>query len=429
MSNQLASITKEEKEVAACLEGYFNKKKADLDSNLNNLYRKTNFDFEIQRYTELKTLLENKKILVKDLKVKLDRTLENQENKKTAYEIHKAQKKILLQVLKDKMEELQKVVKVNLRALEKHIKEYTIELKGDNIRAEFLSKKLNSGTNNFRLTQQILSRKFKSINDLEIPEDSPLSLQENKLDEHNSVTTPSKTSRNIIITPKNKEYKESNGELHNYLYSCFNEKNSKYKIYTLTCSVKEIELFDTAKCLLEGVDIYHKNEGHNPIIKKRFDPLVSLKQPPEACGYRKRFLSYNPTINKLEFKYPKRLHIVEQLVSIESILRIVITNETKRIIKMQKVYNGDIKSTDSLDGFSSMSSIDKIERFERNETFRDQCSQVQFYPFSILTKEKPIELITESYTIFKYTIKAINKMIEDPNLLQKLCQKLIKNTQ
>lgn len=481
MNNQLAALIEAENEVAVNIESYLKKKKGELNQNLQQFYRKKNYEFILQKTNELKGHLEKKKLNMENIKAKVVKLQAMREDRKTEYAIHLVQQKMKLNAMKKQMEELQKVVKVKLHALEKQATEYNMQLVNDIKRVGYLSEKLNGGISTLKLSQQILGEKFKSVCDVVLPEEQaeynprdsqaePLSEMEkpkegeseqpqdkesvnpeeqaNPSDKHSILANPSESSSapkfgcinvnlaDLNVTGSEAEkgtmqldsgFEEIKGRIEekteNYAYSSFNEKTSKYKVKLSSCTIKEIQLYDSVKFVLEGVQIYKKYGAENTLKSKIFDPLIAQKCPPETCGFGKRLVIYNPTTNKLEFRLLDKLYVIEHMFSLTEIKKVVVQNETKQIVKIQKS-NSNLSETFR---DSSLMKIDKLDRNADNETYREQCKLVRFYPFSLLTKDKRIELISETYTVFKCTISAFNQMLENQSLLKGFNQKLISN--
>jgi len=226
---------------------------------------------------------------------------------------------------------------------------------------------------------------------------------------------------------------ENEDEPGRFLYSSFNEKKSRYKIDTTICPIREMQLFDSIKTLLEGMLIYKKYTTQNLLKERAFDPLHSQKYPPESCGYGKRFFVYNPNTNKIEVRIPNKMNVSELILPISQIQRIIVPNETKKIIKAQRLSGtivmakgGDFMLDDDKKGEGK---LDKLWRDTDNGVFIEQCKNVNYYQFSILTNDKRIELIADSYTIFKYAVQALNQLLIGQSIMKELNKFLIMKTE
>jgi hypothetical protein len=221
----------------------------------------------------------------------------------------------------------------------------------------------------------------------------------------------------------------------NILYSGTDDKRSRYKLNADRCSVKEVQIFEGIKALLEGLYVFKKYATQTVLKERAFDPLQAHLLPPESCGYGKRLMSYNPSTGKLEFRVLKKPQVADHVIPLLDLKRLIIPKETSQIIKAQKLAgsltSADFRSDDLLasreEGAKgeAPARLDKLGRNELNEAFREQCSTVRFYPFSLLTKDKRLEIVAETYTIFKYSTQALNQLIQSQAAIKTLKQQII----
>eukprot|EP01022_Parablepharisma_sp_SALTPOND_P004400 TRINITY_DN120220_c1_g1_i1.p1 TRINITY_DN120220_c1_g1~~TRINITY_DN120220_c1_g1_i1.p1 ORF type:complete len:1293 (+),score=291.69 TRINITY_DN120220_c1_g1_i1:80-3880(+) len=484
MNGQLAAVIEAENEAVVQIEDYLHKKKAELAQHLQIFYRKKNYEFTLQRTMEIKAVLEKKKQGVNSLMVHLEALRKRQEDEKTAFAVRKVQQKMKLDATRKQLDEVQKVVKAQLAALGKQINNYNLLIVSDKKKVGILNEKLSNSINNLKLTKQILGQKFRGVEEVCLPEaqteviedateedkresvGAPFSKEresnpalshdkesvenivaENALSDRLSmVANPSESSGapkygciNVNLADLNvtgsevdqlpevdieeeKEVQEE--ELGRYIYSSFNEKKSKYKVDITVCPVKELQLFDSIKTLLEGMYIYKKYTTQNLLKVRAFDPLLSQKYPPETCGFGKRFFIYNPNNNKLEFRLLNKPNVVELSLPLTQIQRVIVPNETKKIIKVQRMAGTLAKGAGTTE--VDVEKLDKLWREVDNEVFREKCKSVIHYPYSILTKDKRIEIVAETYTIYKYSIQAINQLLVNQSLMKELENYLIR---
>lgn len=450
MNGQLEAIIEAETDIAGQIEGLLGKKKGELNQSLQLLYRKSNYELFVQKEKEIEESLEKKRAKLKDLKANLEELEKGKEEKKTAFAVQKLQQRMRLEATKKQMEEIQKVVKVHLRALEKQISEYSSQIINDKKKVGVLNEKyismrhakesivakcsVFSPQETFTMTKQPPEKQeVQAVNPepiILVKEQQP----EKESDKHSVLANASESGfvpKYGIVNINLADKTESEAEKpDNAMFSFVEESQSKYKIDTDACSVKEVQLFEVSKYILEGTVLYKKYASQHSLKDKVFDPLLSQKYPPESCGYGKRLFAYNPDSSRFEFRIVKKFGVADSSIHLSDVKRVVVPNETKLMIKAQKGI-GAISINESMSMEMSKEKEEmkkpetKLAKNEENESFREQCLAAHFYPFSILAKENRIELIADSYASFTYTIQAINEIIGNVPLMKSLCKRLI----
>ncbi len=510
MNSQLAAIIEAENEANVLIEDYLKRKKTELSQHLQVFYKKKNYEFVLQRLVEVKDQLEKRKQRIEVLSNRLENLRKTLEEKKAGFAVRKVQQRMKLEATKKHLEELQKVVKVQIKILGKQINEYQMQITNDRKRVGIMSGKLGSGISNLKLTKQILAPKYRGVSELNVPAEpveiepeEPLESQEeasatrgeaniyqvaeadieteikrdslaepfskerdsypsahqapshdkdSAISEKLSVlANPSDSSNappkygciNVNIADLNvtgseaeareevkeegKRPQQEEEEPGRFVYSSFNEKASKFRVDTTVCPVKELQLFDSIKTLLEGTPIYKKYTTQNLLRERAFDPLLSQKYPPDNCGFGKRHFMYNVMTNKLEFRLPSKLSVSELSIPVSSVQRVVVPIETSQIVKVQKSCGGvmSVYLSGQADEKKETVTLDKLGRNVDNKEYREQCRGVHFYPYSVLTNDARIELVADTYTIFKYTVQAINQILMNQSLVASLKPYLI----
>eukprot|EP00826_Nyctotherus_ovalis_P041274 TRINITY_DN4132_c0_g1_i9.p1 TRINITY_DN4132_c0_g1~~TRINITY_DN4132_c0_g1_i9.p1 ORF type:complete len:182 (+),score=61.77 TRINITY_DN4132_c0_g1_i9:185-730(+) len=168
--------------------------------------------------------------------------------------------------------------------------------------------------------------------------------------------------------------------------------------------------------------LYKKYATHSTLNAKRaFDPLQGSQYPPDVCGFGKRLLIYNPDDNKLEFRPLDDPRVAELSVPLEQVLSVLVPTETAKIVKAQQTSKAAGKEGKGKDAVLS-----KVDRQLENEAYREKCKKVLHYPYAVITKDKRIEVIAETYTVYKYSVKALNQLIKNQKLLKSLKGYLIR---
>ena len=484
LNSQLAGIIELENEAVVQIEAFLQRKKSELDHFLEVFYRKRNYEFTFQRLAEIKAQLEKKKQRIANLNNKIEALRKKREEERTAHAIQSIQQRIKLEAAQKQLEEIQKVLKLQVVVLGKQAKNCNLLIESDKRRVEILNDKLSTSITNLKLTKQILGQKFRGLDDIALPDTiNPEELNEeerkesmqihfDKNAENNPALSNYRETNDVLITENAgmedqkygsiggnvMEYNEHNSdeegsdfdldnlraevmktehkkteEVHaevkeedepgRFIYSGFNEKKSKFKIDILSCPDEERKLFDGTKTLFEGMSLYKKYTTKTLLIEKRaFDPLQSFKFPPDACGFGKRLITYNPTTHKVEFRLVDDPRVCELSIPLSKILNILIPTETVKIIKAQQNFGTIPKGN-----FDDENIVfEKVDRQLENEAYREKCRKVIYYPYSLITEDKRIEIIAETYTIYKYSIQAINQLIKSQALLKKLKTHLIR---
>ena len=453
MNGQLAGIIELENEAVVQIEAFFQRKKNELDHFLEIFYRKKNYEFAFQKLVELRAKIEKKKQRMSDLKVKLEALKKKREEERTSHAIQSVQQKIRLDTAQKQLEEIQKVYKTQITILGKQAKNFNLLIESDKRRVEIMNDKLSSSINNLKLTKQILGQKYKSVEDIHVPEVEPVPVIEPSIEEVKHSPEENYTKSEEMVKKKlryevidmdafDSEEKESSEEelvLEKYMkqakdeekeeepkrfiHSGFNEKKSKYKIDIVTCPTKEKELFDNIKTVFEGMPIYKKYTAQSTLNAKRaFDPLQSSTYPPDTCGFGKRLLIYNPDDNKLEFRLLDG--VTELSIPLDKVINVLIPTETTKIIKAQQAFGTTAKG----DSKAKSVVLTKVDRQLENETYRERCKNVMYYPYALIINDKRIELIAETYTVYKYSVQALKQLIKNQMLLKSLKKHLQKES-
>eukprot|EP01022_Parablepharisma_sp_SALTPOND_P018924 TRINITY_DN315_c0_g1_i1.p1 TRINITY_DN315_c0_g1~~TRINITY_DN315_c0_g1_i1.p1 ORF type:complete len:1270 (+),score=220.97 TRINITY_DN315_c0_g1_i1:2620-6429(+) len=447
---QLTALLEAEKEVTERLEEFLRHKKIELEQSTQTFYRKKNYETAQRLAFEASEKLTKQKAKLTEEQQKYEAFEKKLTEKKTGFAFHKAEQRMRLEATHKQMDEIQKVLKPHLRVLKKQIDEYSAQIINDKKRVGILSEKLNHSINNANITRRVLESADKEGSILISAEPK----DETKKSERQSVlANPSESSSvpkygciNVNLADLNESAEEvvaseviekSVTELGpSIVYSGTDEENSKYKLDLDKCSVREAQLFESIKSLLEGFNIYKKYKVHSSLKEKIFDPLLSCKVPPEACGFGKRTLIYNPSTYKIEFRNLKKPFTVDYSVPLVEIKKLIVPTETRQIIRAQRklgLLGSDMeKSLELSRGGEELEKkvapegkLDRLSRNEENALFLEQCATVRFYQFSTLTNDSRIEVIAEGYSVFKDAMAKIGKLLEDLRLGKSLSKKLI----
>jgi len=461
-----------EKEINLNLEEFLRRKKWELEQSKSNFYRKKNYEVADKAAQEINEKLNIMKGVMEENNKEFGNLEKSQQEKRNKFSLHKAEQRIRLDALNKHLDELEKVLKPQLRLLKKQIEDYNIQIINDKKKVGILSEKLVLTTsqinNSYRREDTQKESSVERVastenerNQLQVPEISEkMSVSDRsklpKDDKHSILANPSENGSipkygcvnlnlgELNVTGEEQDQISENANKYeekkipysaSIIYSSADENSSKYMLNLDKCTVKEANLFENIKGVLEGVSIYKKYKSKSSLKEKIFDPLLAVKYPPEVCGYGKRLLLHNPYTQKLEFHVLKKPYQADFTIPLSEIKKIIIPNETKQIIRVQRqlgilAFENEKSMEMSRMGGDDLSRIapnDKLDRLSRtieNEQFREQCTSAKYYTFSVLTKDSRIELISDNYTVFKQVINSLNKLLEDLMVTKSLCREL-----
>ncbi len=479
MQAQLEAMDEAEHEVMVQMEDFLKKKKTDLEQSTQLFYRKKNYAPLQQKLNEISIVLDCKHGKLEGFKSHSEQLRGTIEEKRKAFAVHKMEQRMKLEGLQRQLEEVQTVVRAHLRALNKQVEEYNAQIVNDKKRVGVLNEKLNSTISDVNMAK---ARDTESVPPA--PESEP-QRQEHEhedvrkelikeqlsadvaglSDKHSILANPSESGSvpkfgcisvnladlNVTGSEEDKEqfasaqihsedqpvqelsHKRGAGGVENIMYSGSVREGSRYMIDVDKCSVKEVQLFEAVRLLLEGVYVDRKYKKQTSLKEKTFDPLQSNKFPPEVCGFGKRFLSYNPAASRFEFRVLKKPFTVDHYVSLFDLKQVVVPGETRQIIRAQRALGsivGEARSVElslTRDGERKEGEqrLDRLARSEENELFREQCASIRFYPFSILAKDSRIELVAETYPVFKTVTQMLSSVVENVGLFRSLSRRLI----
>ena len=478
LQNQLSAALDAETEIANEISSYLNKKKDELTRVISSFYAKKNMDYILKKVEDIKGIIDNNKLSMDNV----EKDIENHEklcfDKKTNYSLSKAQYQMRIDNTKKHLNEIENSLKPSLKSLQREILNYKIQIYKGQKKKEYLEGKLSQNQVNMELTKTIFGDKIKPGQEMLAPttrscdinvenflgsvaQESILQSYETQLQIKNSVQALGEQSaRNIYVSEKypilemekiEEVIKESPklGKINinisditsnqvliapdPFTYSNFLEKNSKFKIKINECSTKESLLFESIKSFLDGVHIFKKHSTKTSYKGKTFDPLNAHIYKPEDCGYGSRTLYYNKYKNRLEFK-SKEGKFPDSYISVWELKSTIIPQHTSQIIKAQKMSTkvwaekSEVNINSTYEEEYEEVLIDKINRYAENESFRNACTKVKHYEFSLTTGNERFEFLVEGYNAFKYIISGLKQLISTPSDILYKFNKKIKPT-
>jgi len=174
--------------------------------------------------------------------------------------------------------------------------------------------------------------------------------------------------------------------------------------------------------LLDGSTILKKFTTFQSLKQPVFNPLTADQIPPENCGYGTRFINLNRHLSRIEFRHHLK-NSVENYITIDQILRPVVPQITKEILRLQKQFdvnnlNNAFKGT----LFNETMGNSSLAHLNKNLEKMINCS---YYPFClILEKGGRVELIAPNYYIFREWVTGINDLIKMKKFLPKMKTKI-----
>ena len=153
-----------------------------------------------------------------------------------------------------------------------------------------------------------------------------------------------------------------------------------------------------------------------------FNPLTADQCPPENCGYGTRFINLNRHLNRIEFRHHLKNNM-ENCITVEQILRPVIPQITKEILRLQKQFDvNNLNSVFKGTAFSDTLGNSSLAHLNKNLEKMINCT---YYPFClILEKGGRVELIAPNYYIFREWVTGINDLIKMKKFLPKMKTKI-----
>lgn len=174
------------------------------------------------------------------------------------------------------------------------------------------------------------------------------------------------------------------------LQSCLDpiecRKHKKYyKADSSQLSLKEMELFQGLRRLMEGSHLYKKFTSSS-LKRELFDPSRCLERPPEQCGYGLRFLRLNIYKETLEIMNANRVS-VEKSISIGQLIKLG----------------------------------SHLPEYQRAINERGKEENSELIPFHLLTEnDGALELISLSQEEFSEWTRGISMLVKNVKLVNKL---------
>ena len=448
--NELSIILNAEDEITKRTLDFLQRKKEELNTLIETVYRKKNMEFFVKSAEEARIEWENKMKGLEDFKVERENIHKLISDKIMEYSIKKAKLKMRYDVNQLQISKIENDLRPRLKGLSNDLKNYSTCIYNMKKDREIMEERLVNNQAGFESSKQILTEKEKIFDsfhsnpqvkgyqstknqDINVSREEELKKQmkekdlrfglENRFIEiisplNKASDSPSKYATiNVIEYQLTEDDKIKNEE---YSYSNDNPSKSKYKIKLIKCTIKEIELYNSIKYFLDGILLLKKNTKIN-LPKNTFDPLDFTK-PPEQCGFTLRKIVYNITENKLEF-FKGNSQFAESSILFKDAKSVVIPSLTSLIIKAQRIV-GHSSSSEIDKNIDFQGQIDKIDRNMNNEMFRRKSKLVKYYEFGLLSKDLKYEFAVEGLDKFNYIVNGIMKLIESQSFINLLNNKL-----
>jgi len=156
--------------------------------------------------------------------------------------------------------------------------------------------------------------------------------------------------------------------------------NELWSEYSSSFSLDEIEVYNSLEGLIMGANLYKKSTIANSRV---FDPLNSVKYPPDRCGYGVRYISISIDLKSLIIKQSKEGKNFYK-IDLETIRKPKVSKETTELLKEKE--KGD----------------------------------VNYYPFYLeLTDGDKLELIATSSNTLKAWLIGLNTLLNKKEIIQK----------
>ncbi|CAG9319620.1 unnamed protein product [Blepharisma stoltei] len=189
----------------------------------------------------------------------------------------------------------------------------------------------------------------------------------------------------------------------------------------------EKNFYERIMPLLEGAEIYKKFSQHNSLKLQAFDPLDSVRNPPEACGYGIKYFRLHKSLQRIDIRQPLKPGF-ESSISIDQIMAPIIPQITMTILKIQKkLGQEDLEFTNFTKETQEKYDLMKEKGYldHQSPAFKEICKDCAMYPFHIaLIQGGRIELIAKSYVTFKQWINGINALIRAKRQIPKLRRRI-----
>jgi len=189
----------------------------------------------------------------------------------------------------------------------------------------------------------------------------------------------------------------------------------------------EADFFRAIQPLLDGGLFYKKFSQKSSLVSAEFDPLEAEVLPPEKCGYGLRELKLNRALTKLEVRQPHKPGI-ESSVMLDKLLDPIVPQHTLAILKTQKSawLSGQQPPEDEelkrkYPEFKRMGIMDF-----QSPIFEAKCMDCIHYVFFLaLERGGRVELVADSYVLFKRWVEGVRALVRCRKLLPKLKFKLV----
>ena len=452
MNKQLGALLDAEKEINDKIEELLRRKKTELEHTTQFMYRKNNYAPLYKLSLDVADKIERRKAKLYIAKKKYEDLHQIFSEKKSEFTVHKAEQRMRIEETNKQMEQLRTILRPDLRHMKNQLGNYSSDIINDKKRIGVLQEKLNHNINNVTMMKKALEETEAAI---VMEEPRSLISKQRPEEVHLVLTNPQvRVPANYDIgnlQVNSEEYKgapedfidlpiaekSTKASKANMIYSGPDPKKCRFRMDLDKCSVKEAQLFEYLKPLLEGIVIFKKYKNKSSLKEKVYDPLFPQKNPPEACGYGKRMLLYNPTNTTLEFHGLKKPFTLEYSIPLNDLKTIIIPTDTQQIIRAQCKLNLLGSDSDrSLDVSQSVENpeneaeveakLDRLARTGDNNLFLEHCSKVKLYPFEILSQDSRLKAISEGYPTLKGIKSVIGKLVEDKLLTKGMSRRIQK---
>ena len=391
------------------------------------MYRKNNYAPLHKLYLETTEKLIKRRAKLFNSKKQYEDLKHEFEEKRREFAMHKAEQRMRIEETKNQMEELKTILRPDLKNMKSQLDKFNSQIVNDKKRIGALQEKLHYSIDNVNTIKKTLE---------ETIEQPVTSRQKSPVVEEMKTRklSPQKEGSRRPVDDYINFMGTSKRDIPHVIYSGANQIESKYKINLDKCSVKEAQVFECIRPLLEGMTIFKKYKNKSSLKEKVFDPLFTHHNPPEACGFGKRNLIYNPITTCIEFRALKKPFGVDYAVALSDLKRIIIPNGTQQIIRAQTKLNilssenernVELQNEEENDKKTEVQ-LDRLARIKDNSQLLDQYMKIKLYPFEILSQNSRIEVIAETYPTLKKLQEIVSKLVEDKLLVKSMSKQIEK---
>ena len=154
LTNQLKVVIEAEAELTEQIESLLHRKKEEMQSAVQTLYRKRNAEQKVKRMDELSQGLIHKQGIITSQEQELTKLEKAAYEKATVYSIQKTQMTMRLEALAKQLMEVIRVVRPQLNTLEAEIRDFQYMITNDTKKVTILNERLTNSITNYELARQ-----------------------------------------------------------------------------------------------------------------------------------------------------------------------------------------------------------------------------------------------------------------------------------